>query len=159
MKQRGEGMNILKILTPERRTGNIGERGAVRFLKRKGYKILETNYVTGGAEIDIIASKDATTAFIEVKARNIKTLERTNDRPASAVTPEKQRKIIKAANAYSRSHPSDTRLRLDVIEVYLEDTPFGARIKEIKHLEGAFNYNSAFDKAYFYKRKKEGSNL
>ena len=50
-------MNILKVLTPERRIGNLGERVAARHLRRKGYRILERNYTAAGAEIDIIAKK------------------------------------------------------------------------------------------------------
>ena len=34
-------MNILKVLTPKRMIGNEGERIAIRYLKKNGYKILE----------------------------------------------------------------------------------------------------------------------
>ena len=47
-------MKILDILTPNRKKGNIGERAAVRFLRKNGYKILERNYVALGSEIDEI---------------------------------------------------------------------------------------------------------
>ena len=152
-------MKILKVLTPNRIIGNLGERRAVWFLRKKGYKILETNYVVPNAEIDIIATKGDITAFIEVKTRNVKHLGHEISRPGASVTPEKQRKIIKAAGYYiSRNHPK-TRLRLDVIEVYTEDTKSGIRVKEIKHIEGAFDKNTAFDAKYAYIQKKEGSNL
>lgn len=152
-------MRILEILTPKRRIGNLGERAAVKLLRKRGYRILEKNYTALGAEIDIIARKDGVTAFIEVKTRNIKHLGYREARPGSSVTPEKQRKIIKVASYYSSHHPSDTRLRLDVIEVYIEDTDGRVKVKEIKHIEGAFDKNSAFDQGYYYKRKKEGSSL
>ena len=152
-------MRILELLTPKRIICNHGEREAVRYLKRNGYKILKKNYVALGYEIDIIARRENVTAFIEVKARDIKHLGYKESRPASSVTPEKQRKIIKAASYYNAHHPSDTRLRLDVIEVYLEDNGKGNRVKEIKHIEGAFDKNTAFDRSYAYQRKKEGSNL
>ena len=153
-------MKILKVLTPNRIIGNLGENAAKRFLRKSGYRILERNYTAHGAEIDIIARKDNITAFIEVKTRNIKYLGFKEARPASAVTPEKQRKIIKVANHYIKNHSIDTRLRLDIIEVYTEDDSKGrSRIKEIKHIEGAFNKDTAFDRTYAYQRKKEGSNL
>ena len=137
-------MNILKILTKNRQTGDLGENEAVKLLRRKGYRILERNYTASGAEIDIIARKKNITAFIEVKARNIKNLGKIEARPASAVTPEKQRKIIKVAGYYSRRRVKDCRLRFDVIEVYLEDTENGQAVKDIKHLEGAFDLNTAY---------------
>ena len=65
-------MNILKVLTPNRKIGNFGERKAVWHLIKRGYRVLETNYAAQGAEIDIIARKKNVTAFIEVKTRNIK---------------------------------------------------------------------------------------
>lgn len=152
-------MKILELLTPQRLIGNLGERAAAKALRKKGYCILKRNYVALGSEIDIIATKDGVTAFIEVKTRNIKYLGYKEARPASSVTPEKQRKIIKAAQHYANRYADDTRLRLDVIEVYTENDGRKTVIKEIKHIEGAFDINRAFDKAYFYKKQKEGSNL
>lgn len=153
-------MKILKILTPTRKIGNLGERKAARLLKRKGYRILEKNYVAAGAEIDIIARNKDVIAFVEVKTRNISYLGYKEARPASAVTPEKQRKIIRAASHYVNRHKNNLRLRLDVIEVYTENNASNkAKVKEIKHIEGAFDLNSAYDAKYAYKRKKEGSNL
>ena len=50
-------MNILKVLTPRRSLGNLGENYAARLLKKKGYRILERNYIGKWGEIDIIAGK------------------------------------------------------------------------------------------------------
>jgi len=139
-------MNILKILTDRRKIGNIGERAAARHLRRNGYRIIKKNYTAADAEIDIIASKGDILAFIEVKARNIKNLGSFEARPASAVTPEKQRKIIRTASCYLSRYHNNERVRFDVIEVYLEDAARGVKIKEIKHLTDAFNKNTAYSK-------------
>lgn len=152
-------MNILKVKTPNRIIGDLGERRAAWHLRKNGYRILEKNYQALGAEIDIIARKKNITAFVEVKARNIKHLGYMESRPASAVTPEKQRKIINVSGHYKRSHPFDGRMRYDIIEVYLEDGKRRTKVKEIKHLEAAFNMDTAYDAKYYYKRKKEGSVL
>lgn len=137
-------MKILKIRTQQRKTGNLGERRAMLYLILHGYRILERNYTALGAEIDIIARKKNLTAFIEVKARNIKHLDRMGIRPASAVDSEKQRKIIKTANYYMAHNPHGGRLRFDVIEIYLEDKSRGVRVKDIKHLIGAFDNDTAY---------------
>jgi putative endonuclease len=152
-------MNILKVKTKNREIGDLGERRAVWHLIKKGYRILKTNYEANGAEIDIIARKKNITAFVEVKARNVKHLGRMEARPASAVTPEKQRKIIRLSNYFRRTHPFDGRMRFDIIEVYLEDGKKRPKIKEIKHLEAAFTLDTAYDESYYYKRRKEGSVL
>ena len=137
-------MKILEIFTKNRIIGNLGEREAVRHLRRSGYQILEKNYVALGYEIDVIARKKNVTAFVEVKARNVKHLGHFEARPASAVTPEKQRKLISVANYYSKVKKLDTRMRFDIIEVYLEDKNKGIKVKETKHLENAFDWNTAY---------------
>ena len=139
-------MNILKILTEKRKIGNLGEQAAIKYLRKNGYRIIRKNYTAVGAEIDIIAQKDGVTSFVEVKARNIKNLGTYEPRPASAVTPEKQRKIIRTASYFLSRYTEKTRIRFDVIEVYLEDFVLGVKIKEIKHLIDAFNKNTAYSR-------------
>lgn len=137
-------MNILKILTPNRLTGNIGEREAAKFLKKSGYKILEKNYVFENSEIDIIARKDKVIAYVEVKAQTVGKEDPKKPRPAAAVTPEKQRKIIKAASAYAARYGRGFRSRFDVIEVFLEKAKKGTVTADIKHLVGTFDINTAY---------------
>ena len=137
-------MNILKVLTSKRRTGNFGENAAAKFLRKNGYKILERNYDDGSHEIDIIARKDGLTAFIEVKTRNVALKSEKEPRPASSVTPEKQRAIISAAKHYIAIDKNEGPLRFDVIEVYVEGTEGNLKVKEIKHLENTFNRNTAY---------------
>ncbi len=152
-------MKILEILTPKRIIGNLGEREAARFLRKSKYKIIKKNYTACGSEIDIIAEKDGITAFVEVKTRNVKSLGGKEARPASSVTGEKQRKIIRAAAYYIAHNRPDTRMRFDVIEVYTEGEGKATKVKEIKHLISAFDKNTAFDSKYYYQQKKEGSVL
>ena len=92
----------------------------------------------------MIAKKKNVTAFIEVKARNMKHLGHYEARPASAVTTEKQRKIIAAAKYYSKVKNLDTRMRFDIVEVYLDEKDKGVRVLETKHLENAFDWNTAY---------------
>ena len=137
-------MNILKVLTGKRLTGNFGERKAAAFLKKNGYRILERGYVGNGNEIDIVARIDNTVVFVEVKTRSIGSQSQKEPRPASSVTPEKQRKIIKASSEFMRSRRLNKRMRYDVIEVYLENGEKKKRVKEIKHLVSTFDITTAF---------------
>ena len=133
-------MNILKILTEKRQVGDVGERAAEKHLKRCGYKILERNYVAVGHEIDIIAEDHDHTVFVEVKTRTIGAECAKEARPASSVTPQKQRKIIATAKYYLGSYTPGKRIRFDVIEVYLDKEK---KVHDVVHLESAFNYNTA----------------
>lgn len=114
------------------RTIEIGKRGedaAADYLKQHGYRILCRNYRTRDGEIDIIAQKHHTIAFIEVKTR-------TGTRfgmAAEAVNARKQHKILLTAKRYiAEKHPKEEAFSLDVIEVYLGD-----QIK-INHIKDAF---------------------
>ena len=137
-------MQILKVKTKNRIKGDIGEEAACRFLKKRGYKILERNYIEAGHEIDIIAQNHEYIVFVEVKTRSYSE-NSYEDRPAAAVTPKKQRSIISAAGIYAAANKGERKLRLDVIEVYLDND---GTVKGIEHIEGAFNRNTAFSKNY-----------
>ena len=143
-------MNILKILTEKRQRGNLGEKAAAKFLKKNRYKILKRNFVEDGHEIDIIAKdvKRNTVVFVEVKTRSVASIGSFESRPAASVTPEKQRKIISASIGFKRRMDHNTRIRYDVIEVYLEKIKGKDRIREIQHLISAFDFNTAYNKRY-----------
>lgn len=56
----------------KKKLGEIGEKIAEEYLRKKGYKILEKNYIPKKikpffGEIDIIAQKGETIIFVEVK--------------------------------------------------------------------------------------------
>ena len=137
-------MKILELLTKSRQTGNIGERAAEKFLKKSGYKIRKRNFVAFSHEIDLIAEDGTTVAFVEVKARTIGHESKMEPRPASKVTPEKQRAIITAARAYAPYVAHGMRLRFDVIEVFIDEKT--KKAVKINHIKAAFNHNTAFPK-------------
>lgn len=133
-------MKILEILTEKRQIGTIGEIAAAKHLKKSRYKILRKNYVALGHEIDIIAEDKDAVVFVEVKTRTIGKQNDDEPRPASAVTPEKQRKIISTAKFFLGSRPPSKKIRFDIIEVYLDETK---TVQSLCHIESAFNYNTA----------------
>lgn len=133
-------MRILKVDTERRRTGNLGEELAAEFLKSQRYMILERNYSTDFGEIDIICKKQKTFYFVEVKTRRRDRMTPIEPRPASSVTPEKQRMILAVANYYKKASKKNYKMQFDIIEVILDKDGH-----EIKHLENTISYNSAYD--------------
>lgn len=94
--------------------GRIGEKTAVKHLKGKGFKILETNYKTRLGEIDLIAKDGEYTVFVEVKARSSDAF----GVPSEAVDKRKREKYYKVASEYLLIHGlTDTPCRFDVIEI------------------------------------------
>ena len=108
-----------------KKLGRKGENKAVRFLKHGGYKILERGYKNPFGEIDIIATRDGTIAFIEVKTR----LNENYGAPSEAVDRRRQEKYRKAAEYYFYRKQIDVTVRFDIIEILCG---------EINHIENAF---------------------
>ena len=108
-----------------KRLGKSGENQAVRYLKQSGYKILERGYKNPFGEVDIVASKDDTVAFIEVKTR----LNENYGAPSEAVDRRRREKYIKAAQYYFYGKQIDVTVRFDIIEILRG---------EINHIENAF---------------------
>lgn len=97
-----------------RRAGFWGERRAIKYLKKNGYKILEHNFKCPFGEVDIIASLGDITAFIEVKARNTDAF----GAPREAVDRKRRKRYADSARFYFCGRPIDCIVRFDVIEVY-----------------------------------------
>ncbi|TAK61838.1 MAG: YraN family protein [Bacteroidetes bacterium] len=114
----------------KRRRGSQGERIAVDFLEKKGYRVLQQNYRYERGEIDIIANDGDILVFIEVKTR------RTTQfgEPIEAVTESKQKQIRKVADGYLFEHEvEDTKCRFDVVSILLTNGN-----PEIEHYIDAF---------------------
>lgn len=108
--------------------GSLGEKIAASYLENLNYTILESNYRTRHAEIDIIAKDDDTLCFIEVKTRRSS----RKGLAKEAITTAKQKKIILGARGYLTAEKIiNTRIRFDVVEVYQKNGRLTANL--IKH--------------------------
>lgn len=82
------------------RWGLRAETRAVWWLRLQGWSIVARRIAEGGGEIDIVAVRGRTLAFVEVKARA------DLDRAAEAVTPRQQARIRRGAEAFLARRPS-----------------------------------------------------
>lgn len=109
--------------------GKKGEAFAQKYLAQNGYLISDINWRFGKEEIDIIAQKNDLVVFIEVKTR-------TNNYfgdPENFVSRNKQKRIIKAANAYIMEKNILKEARFDVIALTLVNNKF-----QLEHIQDAF---------------------
>ncbi|MEF9925371.1 MAG: YraN family protein [Raoultibacter sp.] len=95
--------------------GARGEHAAGLFLERRGYEIIERNWVCPGGEADIIArDDDDCLVFIEVKTRS----DAEKGFPSEAVTAAKRARYEKIATYYLAQHPlEDVFVRFDVVSI------------------------------------------
>ena len=114
--------------------GALGEELAQRYLRRKGYAILEANWSSLYGELDIIAEKDGALVFVEVKARRGADTESA----LAGITAAKRERMLKAAYLFldHRELDWDSPWRIDVIAVALD----GSGAARIAHVEDAFDW-------------------
>jgi putative endonuclease len=133
-------MNLLRKLKarftghakPEHlRRGELGERAAKKFLRRKGLKFLAANFRSERGEIDLIFRDGDCLAFVEVKTRSSEEW----TRPAAAVNAERRRRLSRAALDYLRllKNPA-VKIRFDIMEVLLAE----GKVREVRHLPNSF---------------------
>lgn len=107
--------------------GRLGELTTARFLKKKGYKIIDKNFTNKIGEVDLIALYGDLLVFIEVKTRS----STQYGNPSDAVDYNKQRKYVLLCESYLLLHKEykNKCVRFDVVEVLNG---------EINHIENAF---------------------
>lgn len=113
--------------------GRQGEDIACDFLRRRGYRIIERNYIGKTGEIDIVALDESVNGegvltFVEVKSR----CDMRYGSPAEAVTRRKLQHVVRSAELYLAKHRqyAGYSCRVDVIEVLLNER----RIRHIKNV-------------------------
>ncbi len=109
--------------------GKFGEELAVQFLEKNGYEILDLNWEYRKAEIDIVALKDNTICFIEVKTRSGTGF----GMPETFVEEKKQELLELAADEYLHIMEHTGDVRFDIISIILNNIS-----TEITHLEDVF---------------------
>ena len=108
----------------------MGERVAARWLRSRGWRVLQRRFRNGHRDIDLVAERDGMVAFVEVKARHGAQF----GDPVEAVHWRKRRELARSAAVWIDRHgrPNDS-YRFDVIGVLME----GNSVR-IKHIENAF---------------------
>jgi putative endonuclease len=121
-------VKLEKIMSKKADLGLKGELLAAKYLSKKGYEVLETNYRYRHAEIDIITKTGGLLVFVEVKTRS-----KINfGYPEEAVDQKKAAKVIEGADQYIVANDWKGDVRFDIISVLVGDQV------EIQHFEDAF---------------------
>ncbi len=116
-----------------RDTGILGEKLAKDFLKKRGYRILETNYRCPEGEIDIIARQKDYLVFIEVRTKT--SLEFGS--PEESITPAKMARLRATASHFQQTHDNLPPLwRIDVVAIELNQRGEPSRIELIENAVG-----------------------
>jgi putative endonuclease len=121
-----------RLWDPDLAAGRRGEDLAHRYLRGEGFTIVARNYrlSSGEAEADLIAREGEELVIVEVKTR----ASAEYGPPERAVSPEKQRHLIRVAREYARKADVPwEQVRFDVVSIVLSEPP------AITLLRGAFH--------------------
>ena len=132
-------MNVWQIVSrwrerlfPAKTLGQRGEAAAVRYLRRRGCKILARGDRYGPGELDIVALDRNTIVFVEVKTRQ----DHAAGHPSEAVDEAKQRRLTRLAVTFLKRHRLlEYPARFDVIAI---TWPADKWFPTIEHIQNAF---------------------
>ncbi len=96
-------------------TGKMGEELATSYIIKNGFLMIERNWRYKHSEVDIIASKEKTLHFFEVKTRIGQQL----TLPETSVTSKKMNKLKEAAAEYLYQHPEWKYLQFNILAITL----------------------------------------
>lgn len=114
-------------------TGRLGEQAALQYLREHGYAVIEQNWRCRAGEIDLIALKEQTLVFIEVRTR--KYGKQFGD-PAESINMRKQMKVRQVAQVYMHLNGKHhLAIRFDVITILLSASN---TVEQLEHFEAAF---------------------
>lgn len=123
-----------KKLPEHLKTGELGEEIACKFLKNKGYKILNRNFRRKFGEIDIVSKKDIFYYFIEVKT-SLEKEDRELNRPEERVEKHKIKRIGMAVQTYLlQNKMENSDWKFAVIAILLSPDRKTAKVRMIEDI-------------------------
>lgn len=99
--------------------GQSGESMAADFLIRKGFKIIDRNYLKPWGEIDIVAQKGDWVHFVEVKTVSREKIVEGDYEPEDNLHPWKRKRLRRIIGTYLAAHELVEDWQVDAISVYI----------------------------------------
>ena len=107
--------NLYLNMAKHNHTGLAGEMLGAAWLQKECYQVLEKNWRHSHWEVDIIACKNNTLHFIEIKTRRTKTF----GLPEEKVGRKKIENLINAAEQYLYLQPQWKRIQFDILSILM----------------------------------------
>ncbi len=114
-----------------------GENIARKYLRDRGYRIIDQNYRTRYAEIDLVAEDKGTLVFVEVRTRGHERF----GTPEETINKNKIRKLIRNARGYLSCKAYNKPYRIDAVCIVLGEYKEPERISHYKNITYYFMEN------------------
>ena len=109
-----------------RSLGHFGEVLAEGHLRRLGYQVVARNWRCRQGELDLVAREGGDWVFVEVRTRRGSEF----GTPEESVTPAKQRRLLRLAQAYLQQQElEDVSWRIDIVAVEVDGAGRPARLE------------------------------
>jgi len=130
-----------RFSSKSQKLGLLGEDIACRYIKSKGFYVIERNYTEKWGEIDIIAQDKAQKLrFIEVKSaclpvrqvsrENIDDISReTSIRPEENMHPKKMERMARTVETYISENDFLGDWQIDLVTVFIDEVVKRAKVK------------------------------
>jgi putative endonuclease len=118
--------------------GQLGEEVACEFLMKHGFSVLERNYTKKWGEIDIIAQKQGKRYFVEVKSKQVESMNNVSyetNRPEDNMHPQKMKRLRRVVETYLISKRQGyVDWQFDLLVVYLNIEKRLARVRVVENI-------------------------
>jgi len=134
-------INMTRNKFTTKEIGNLGEEIACKYLKNKGFAILEQNYWRKWGELDVIAKLDEIVHFVEVKTVSYETkpdlknaVARGTWRPEEQVHKFKLKKLYKAVETWIADKKYEGEWQIDVVAIRVVPRETYASVKYLANI-------------------------
>ncbi|HEY4510316.1 MAG TPA: YraN family protein [Candidatus Paceibacterota bacterium] len=113
--------------TRKRQVGDIGEGIACKFLMKRGFRIINRNYLKKWGELDIVAERGKILHFIEVKTVS----HETDHLPEENVHLWKRKRLARVIQTYllDKKVSDETEWQIDIMAIFLDFASRKAKIR------------------------------
>lgn len=118
-------------MVKRKETGDQGEKVAQKYLKKKGYRILEANYRCPMGEIDIVAVDKKCLVLVEVRTKSNPNF----GSPEESITSTKALHMERTAEFYRQTHPkAPADWRIDLIAIEMDASGNLLRLEQLENV-------------------------
>jgi len=119
----------MKAPTEKQKIGKLGEDIAARFLVKRGYAIIERNFLKKTGEIDIICKKDNKLYFVEVKSVSRENIIDDSYRPEDNIHKAKIARLNRTIETYLMEKSLDNDWEIIAVIVHIDINAKTAKVK------------------------------
>lgn len=129
------------MITQKRKTGDLGEAIAAKYLENKGFTVICRNYWKPYGEIDLVCTKQGVIHFVEVKTVSCEISIKAGEpatgvprvtsewNPAERINPHKLRRLEHVVAAYIEERQVREDWQIDAALVYLDRQTKRAKVE------------------------------